>query len=124
MIDVSWMNLFVVANVVQFAFGVAITGISYWAYRSTGRKTSLRNSTVGFLCITVGGVLAPVYELGIKSDYSITAQELLKLQIIEGTVIGVGLAFLLVSVYSHKTGTDRRRRVEFEVSDGGRSDER
>lgn len=119
----DWLNLFVLANVVQFAFGVAITAISYYAYRSSGRKKSLRNATIGFLSITIGGVLAPVYELGIKSDYSITAQELLKLQIIEGTVIGFGLAFLLLSVYSHDTATTHHRHIELEVPDGGQSNE-
>lgn len=124
MIGVDWTNVFVIANVVQFAFGVAITGISYYAYRSNRRKESLRNSTIGFLCITVGGVLAPVYELGIKSDYNISAEELLKLQIIEGTVIGIGLAFLLISVYSYNTATDYRYHLEFEVQDDGQRDER
>ncbi|WP_336021611.1 DUF7521 family protein [Halobellus salinisoli] len=122
--NMSWTNLFVLANILQFAFGVSITGISYWAYRSNGRKASFRNSTVGFLLITVGGVLAPIYELGIKSDYTITAVELLKLQIIEGTVIGIGLAFLLISVYSHSAGTDHYRSVQLDVSDGGREYER
>ncbi|WP_144906377.1 DUF7521 family protein [Halobellus captivus] len=120
----AWIDIFVLANILQFAFGVSITGISYWAYRSNHRKASFRNSTVGFLFITVGGVLAPIYELGIKSDYTITAQELLKLQIIEGTVIGVGLAFLLVSVYSHSGGTDHHRHIQLDVRDGGRETER
>lgn len=120
----DWLNLFVIANIVQFSFGVAITGISYYAYRSNGRTESFRISTIGFACITIGGVLAPVYELGIKSDYSITAQELLKLQIIEGAVIGLGLAFLLISVYSHNTGTAHRRQIELDVRDSGQCDER
>lgn len=119
----DWTNLFVVANVLQFAFGVAITGVSYYAYRSSGKK-SLRNSTVGFLCITVGGVLAPVYELGVKADYHITAQELLKLQIIEGTVISLGIGLLLFSVYSHDVGPRRVRRIEFDVPEDGRGNDR
>ena len=53
----------------------------------------------------------------------ITAQELLKLQIIEGTVIGVGLAFLLISVYSYNADTDYRYHLEFEVQDDGQRDE-
>jgi uncharacterized membrane protein len=122
MSGLAWTNLFVIANIVQFAFGVAITGISYYAYRSSGRKKSLRNSTLGFCCITIGGVLAPIYELGIKSDYNISAQELLKLQIIEGTAIGIGLALLLISVYVHNTSTDDRYHLEFEVQDDGQHD--
>lgn len=116
MID-PWNNLFVVANVLQFSFGLAITGISYWAYRSNGRKPSLRNATIGFLCITIGGILAPVYEIGIKADYNITAQELLKLQIMEGAVIGIGLALLLFSVYSHSTSRSRETHIEYEIQD-------
>ena len=115
-----WNNLFVVANVLQFSFGMAITGISYWAYRSYGRKQSLRNATIGFLCITIGGVLAPVYEIGIKADYNITAQELLKLQVLEGTVIGIGLAFLLFSVYSHNTSRSRETHIQYEIRDSDR----
>lgn len=113
----SWPNLFVLANVLQFVFGLTITGISYWAYRTSGRKASLRNATIGFLCITVGGVLAPVYELGLRGDYNITAQELLKLQILEGTVIGIGLAALLFSVFSYNARTRRHREFDIDESD-------
>jgi hypothetical protein len=123
MTGIAWTNMFVIANVVQFAFGIAITGISYYAYRSNGRRKSLRNSTVGFLCITVGGMLAPVYEFGIKSDYNISAQELLRLQIIEGTVIGIGLAVLLLSVYGYNSGTDYQYHIELDMQETEQHDE-
>lgn len=100
MSELSWLSLFVVANVFQFLFGAGITGLSYSAYRSSGRE-AFRLSTLGFLLITVGGVWAPLYEFGIKGDYDITPRELLELQVVEGVLFGVGLGFLLLSIYSH-----------------------
>lgn len=102
MTEHTWLGMFVLMNLLQFAFGIAITGLSYLAYRKSG-KTTFRNSTIGFLLITIGGVSAPVYQLGIRADYVVTGRELLELQIIEGTLIAVGLAFLLFSVYTHST---------------------
>lgn len=123
MTGLAWTDLFVVANLVHFVFGIAITGISYYAYQTKGKKTVHRNSTIGFFFIAVGGILAPVYELGIKADYTISAQELLQLQIIEGTVIGVGLAFLLVSIYTYDSGREYRDHIEFEVQEKGLGEE-
>ncbi|QLG62145.1 DUF7521 family protein [Halorarum salinum] len=99
--ELAHLGTYLVANLLQFTVGVAITGLSYLAYRSSGRKASFRNSTLGFLLITVGGVLAPVYQLWIKGDYSISGLELLELQILEGSLITVGLGLLLLSIYSY-----------------------
>ena len=110
--DVIHLGAYAVANVLQFAVGVAITGVSYLAYRSSGGKAGLRNATVGFMLITVGGVLAPVYQFWIKDDYAVSGLELLELQMIEGAVITIGLALLLVSVYGR---SDDRRSVEIDV---------
>lgn len=104
------LGLFVIANVAVFAFGLIITGLSYRAYRSSARKTAFRNATLGFLLIPVGGVLAPVYQLGIKADYSISARELLELQIIEGTLTAAGIGFLLLSIYTYNVHTRRVQR--------------
>ena len=122
MTETTLIGLFVAVNLAQFAFAGTITAVSYWAYRSTGRRSSLRYATIGFLCITIGGLLAPIYELGIKSDPEITMQELLTVQIVEVTVIGVGLALLLYSIYGYDTGTQRRHTVDVRADLGGRRD--
>lgn len=114
MIENHWFTTFVFANIVQFMFGLIITGLSFSAYRSSG-KSSFRLSTVGFLFITIGGVLAPVYELGITQDYNITGLELLQLQIMEGTVIAVGLALLLLSVLKFNTRTKHQTHPDTDV---------
>lgn len=107
MSELAHLGTFVVANVVQFAVGIAITGLSYLAYRSSGGKVAFRNSTIGFLLITVGGVTAPVYQLWIKGDYSVSGRELLELQILEGVLVTAGLGLLLLSIYSYNTDPTR-----------------
>ena len=107
MIDLARLGVFLVANLLQFAVGIGITGLSFLAYRSSGGKPAFRNSTLGFLLITIGGVLAPVYQIGIKGDYSVTGRELLELQILEGTLITIGLSLLLYSIYSFNTRSNR-----------------
>lgn len=114
MIDNHWFTTFVLANTIQFMFGLIITGLSFSAYRSSG-KASFRLSTLGFLCITIGGVLAPVYELGITRDYNISGMELLQLQIMEGMVIAVGLALLLLSVLKFNGRTTHQPHSDIDV---------
>lgn len=107
MSELARLGMFLMANVLQFTVGAVITGLSYLVYRSSGGKTAFRNSTLGFLLITIGGVLAPVYQIWIKGDYSISGRELLELQILEGTLITVGLALLLYSIYGFNTRPKR-----------------
>lgn len=95
---------FVVANVVIFGFGAVLTGLSYYAYRSDGGSTSFRTSTIGFGLITVGGVVDPVYQLGVKGDYNMGGRELLALQTVEGLLVGLGLGFLFLAIYRHGRG--------------------
>lgn len=109
------------ANLLVLGFGLAITAVSYSAYRASGRDPAFRNSTLGFLLITVGNVLAPIYELGIEEDYLITGNELLALGILEGVVIAVGLALLVLSVYANSQ-TSKQFRDDPDVSAGMRGD--
>lgn len=94
---------FVLTNLFIFGFGATLTTLSYYAYRVNDRKPSFRLSTLGFAVLTVGGVVAPIYQLGIKGDYSISGRELLALQSLEGTFIAVGLGLLFYSIYIHKS---------------------
>lgn len=107
MSETSVLGAFIIANAVLFLFGVLVTGLSYSAYRAGGRVTSFRNSTIGFGTITLGCIIEPVYQLGIRQDYSISGQELLRLQAMEGTLIAIGFVFLLLSIYSYTPGSQQ-----------------
>ncbi|QLG27202.1 hypothetical protein HUG10_06445 [Halorarum halophilum] len=118
MSELARLGVFLVANVLQFSVGIGITGLSYLAYRSSGGRPAFRNSTLGFLLITIGGVLAPVYQIWIKGDYSVSGRELLELQIMEGTLITIGLALLLYSIYSFNAGFKRVSADVYDFGDG------
>ncbi len=105
---------FVLANLFVFGFGATLTTLSYYAYRVNGREQSFRTSTLGFGVLTVGGVVEPVYQLGLRGDYLITGRELLVLQTIEGVFLAVGLGLLFYSIYIHndRTRVDRLERLD------------
>ncbi|MFB6353164.1 MAG: hypothetical protein ABEJ92_03670 [Halobacteriales archaeon] len=95
---------FVLANLLVFGFGATLTTLSYYAYRVNGRPSSFRLSTVGFGVLTAGGLVEPVYQLGLKGgDYSVSGRELLAMQSIEGLFVAVGLGLLFYSIYIHNT---------------------
>lgn len=96
---------FLVANLFVFGFGATLTSLSYYAYRVNGRKPSFRLSTIGFGVLTIGGVVEPIYQLGLKGDYSISGRELLALQTMEGIFVAIGLGLLFYSIYIHNTGS-------------------
>lgn len=99
---------FVLANVFIFGFGATLTTLSYYAYRVNGRKPSFRLSTIGFGVLTVGGVVEPLYQLGMRGDYAVSGRELLALQSIEGVFFAVGLGLLFYSIYIHDAGPEAR----------------
>lgn len=84
--------LLVVSRVVVLLLAMAVTVISYRAYRRTGARY-LRNAAVGFAVISVGvfieGVLFEVLEL-----------DLALVHIVESVAIGVGFLILLHSLRS------------------------
>lgn len=95
---------FLVANLFVFGFGATLTTLSYYAYRVNGRKPSFKLSTTGFGVLTIGGIVEPIYQLGLKVDYSISGRELLALQTIEGFFVAIGLGLLFYSIYIHNSG--------------------
>lgn len=95
---------FTVANVLMFGFGATLTTLSYYAYRSTGRKPSYFRSTLGFGLITIGGLAEPIYQLGLKGDYHLGGRELLALQTAEALLTGLGLGLLFYAIYIHDPG--------------------
>lgn len=102
---------YVIANFTMFGFGVVLTGLSFFAYRADSTRRSLRNATVGFGFLTVGGLVAPVYQLGLKGEYSLSGRELLVVQSVEGLFLAAGLGMLFYSVYHYSDGS-RHRYVE------------
>lgn len=95
---------FTAANLLVFGFGATLTTLSYYAYRSTGRKPSYFRSTVGFALVTVGGLAEPVYQLGLKGDYHLAGRELLALQTAEALLTALGLGLLFYAIYAHDRG--------------------
>ena len=93
-----------VVNGLVFLFGCAMTGLSLAAYRATDGRGSYRWSTAGFAFITVGCVIEPVFQYGIRRDWDISGIELLYLQAMEGTFLALGLGILFVSIYRHGRG--------------------
>lgn len=96
---------FVLANLFVFGFGATLTGLSYWAYRSNASNPSFRYSTIGFGILTLGGIVEPIYQLGLRGDYMISGRELLALQTMEGVFVAAGLGLLFYSIYVHNTDT-------------------
>lgn len=94
---------YLLANLFVFGFGATLTALSYHAYRVNDRKPSFRTSTLGFGVLTVGGVVEPVYQLGLRDDYLISGRELLALQTMEGAFLAVGLGLLFYSIYIHNS---------------------
>lgn len=95
---------FVAANLLMFGFGAILTGLSFVAYRANDRLRSFRDSTIGFGMVTIGGLVEPIYQLGLKGDYRLSGREMLGLQTFEGLLIGVGLGMLFYSIYRHNPG--------------------
>ena len=124
-----------IVNGLVFLFGCAMTGLSLTAYRATDGNDSYRWSTVGFALITVGCVVEPVFQYGIRRDWEITGAELLYLQAMEGAFFALGLGILFVSIYRYgrgeaDTGTERMsaestrdsETVRFSVDSGRRGE--
>lgn len=102
---------FVLANLFVFGFGATLTTLSFYAYRVHERRSSFLLSTVGFGVLTIGGIVEPLYQLGLKGDYLISGRELLVLQTIEGVFVAIGLGFLFYSIYIHTPGP-RQEAIE------------
>lgn len=101
--------LLVAVNFLGFILGTVITCLSYYAYRSVGRKTSLRNATIGFGLLTVGTATEPLYQLGIERTHILASEQNVTLQLIEGLVFSFGFMILFFSIYTY--GSRSRRRT-------------
>lgn len=88
---------FVVTTVFVLLLGGTMTVLSYLAYRREDKR-SLWVAGFGFGLVTTAGVIAAVYQLGIKRSYVLSGRELLSLQTIQGIVLTLGLLALIYSI--------------------------
>lgn len=98
----------IAVNFLGFFLGAIITGLSYYAYRSGEKNTSLRNATIGFGMLTLGIAIEPVYQLGVEGTHVLASDQNTTLQLIEGTVISLGLLVLFFSIYRYSARSQRQ----------------
>lgn len=108
---------YVITNFMMFGFGIVLTGLSYFAYRSSQYRPSLRTAAVGFGLITIGGLVAPAYQLGFRGAYALSGRELLAVQSVEGLFLAAGLGTLFYSVYHHGNSSKQWRVNDIDSSD-------
>lgn len=96
---------YVLTNFMMFGFGITLTGLSFFAYLADRSRVSLRQATIGFGLLTIGGLVAPAYQLGLKGEYTLTGSELLVVQSVEGVFLAAGLGTLFFSVYRYSNGS-------------------
>lgn len=93
--------VFALANLTIFGFGSILTALSFLAYRANSRSSSFRNATIGFGFVTLGGLIEPIYQIGIRGDYELSGREMLMMQGIEGFLVALGLGMLFYSIKRH-----------------------
>lgn len=98
---------FLAFNLIILVFGGVLTAFSYLTYVRTASE-QFRRATAGFVLVTFGGVVEPIYELGVKNGYRLSGRELLAIQSVEGLLIGLGLGALFYSIYSFTPSGGRR----------------
>lgn len=98
----------IAVNFIGFFLGAILTTVSYYAYRSGEKKTSLRNATAGFGLLTMGTAIEPVYQVGIEGTHVLASDKNITLQLIEGSVISLGLLVLFFSIYRYSSRSQRQ----------------
>lgn len=91
-----------VANLLVVVFGALLTTLSYYAYRSRRATPSFRNATLGFGFITAGGIVEPLYQIGIRGSYELSGREMLAMQGFEGGLMAAGLGLLFWAIVSYR----------------------
>lgn len=109
---------FVIANTGLFVASGVLTALSYVAYRQSGGDSSYRAATVGFGFVVLGGLVEPVYQLGVKDGYSLNGNELLALQSGEGALITLGLGLLFWAIVNHGSESASVARANSEANSG------
>lgn len=116
---------FVLANTGLFIVSSVLTGLSYLAYRRDGRS-SYKFTTIGFGFVVLGGLVDPLYQLGVRGDYNITGSELLFLQTAEALLIASGLGILFYAITRYTANGERTTSTKdftYTVESTGRDEE-
>ena len=110
---------FVLANALLFVVSGLLASLSYVAYRESDGRSALLTAAVGFAFVVLGGLVEPVYQIGITggSDYGLTGTEFLWLQAGEGVLIAFGLGLLFYAITRYGSGSSSSRDERFPVSD-------
>lgn len=106
---------YVLTNFMMFGFGLMLTGLSYFAYRTDKTRFALRNATIGFGLLTIGGLVAPLYQIGYKTQYQLDGRELLAIQSVEGLFLAAGLGMLFYSIYRYSNSGEYQHVDTFET---------
>lgn len=107
----------VAVNFVGFFLAAVLTTLSYYAYRSGEKKTSLRNATAGFGLLTIGIAIEPIYQVGIEGTHVLASDQKITLQLIEGSVISLGFLLLFFSIYRYSSHSQRQSVTMSSVDD-------
>lgn len=92
---------FVLSNVGLFIVSCLLTSLSYLAYRQSDGHRSYAITTVGFGFVVLGGLVEPVYQLGVGVDYTLTGAQFMLLQTGETVLIAAGLGLLFYAITRH-----------------------
>lgn len=95
---------FILANALLFLISSLLAVLSYIAYRQSKGKRMFLTATAGFWLVVLGGLVEPLYQLGMAGDYNISGTELLWLQTGEGILIASGLGLLYFAIYNSGSG--------------------
>lgn len=107
----------VAVNFLGCFLAAILTTLSYYAYRSGARKTSLRNATVGFGLLTLGVSIEPLYQVGVEGTHVLASDQNITLQLIEGAVVSLSLLVLFSSIYRYSAHSRRRTVTGGSVDD-------
>ena len=102
--------VFILANVGLFLISSVLTALSYVAYRRSGGQSSYWFATIGFGFVVLGGLVEPLYQIGVRGDYHINGTELLFLQTGESVLIALGLGILFYAITRHSSGSPPANR--------------
>lgn len=92
---------FVLSNVGLFVVSSLLTSLSYLAYRQSNGHRSYAITTIGFGFVVLGGLVEPVYQLGVGVDYTLEGVQLMLLQTGETVLIAAGLGLLFYAIARH-----------------------
>ena len=109
---------FVLANIGLFVISSLLMGLSYLAYRQYDGESAYLLATVGFGSVVLGGLVEPVYQLGVRGDAVLNRTELLYLQSGETFFIAIGLGLLFYAIVRRDAGASGSDGPESSDEDG------